>query len=1509
MGDGPSIREATATSGSGGVGGLPSSRLTRILQEKAELLKRQRQAADQATRRVEERIAQLEALSIELPEVKDRWAAIQALARKADWESVEAQAKALLELTTKSGQAPFTARRDDIVQRVERVAREGVALPAEYADTLQAATNPPAGEEWPACLPALAKLDALARTSENEFSASIRARGRALAEWAGAPAEEQVALDGRLRVALEGVREGRVAESLGKVQETLVHDLPAAGTRRESARTVGKALRSAAQELGVPYEGLEAALAADAEAGALDWPTTVAAIEAASAQVAETVRDKVVAAIESLRSTLESIRLFGVDPSEALVRLGEAMGAVPTASPSEIPKLLQEARAATEEPVVGIVASLLDEVRPRLVEARRMGRDASEVFAAMNRAREALRLKIYSEALAASQEAIDRVGALVGDLDTAREETESLSELLGRLKAARFDTAPFEARLERVREELRRVELEPARQLLQETIQTLGSQAGTAFTERLEALERAFPIAVERGFLPNGAEEDLAKVRRNLEDGRLADAGELLGAVEVRLRTGAGPYVSRRVQEMERGFEDIPDEALVGPVRRLLADADVELRVKEDLTASLESLRRAEREFTAVFAAHASALVELLEEERRTLEAMGGAGDEIQRQIDEVQQIFNMGDFVKASRASQEIRSRAHQQQLVRSEESVSHAKLALVELGKMGVDAAALRGNLDRAGEAARAHKYADAFKLARETEEAAGRLRAKAQSILDELQEANGRIAELAKAGVAVDPFREKVRLAQAGYQALDLDGAKDGLDVLMALLKAEQSNTEARRLLAEADLLREDAQRLSLPAEGYVPRIAEAQATIAEGRSAEGLLRARGLQTELIELVKPVLAEHVRTVERDLEVARAANLDIAPITELLGEARRRLGLPVPTGVAELLESARSRLVETRGFHEHAERALKRARDALNEAELVHAPTVGARERLAALEASVQKREYAPLIDAATAFEREMLQTTYQQVSKNLAGFQGAIVRARQSSTDTSVAENLLQQARQALEEGRPLEALQIAGRSEAELERVELQVRIAQGCLATVEAKLAQAEHEGVQAKVATEKLAEARAAFGDHLYPVVLELAIDATDSLGVARENFRRSREALDSADRQVKEGLELGADVAEVVGTLESARSAHQAGDYTESVHRARDTAERARWAVERLYARTLTDLRHLLETVQSAGLAEPKVPLERTIGEVENALKLREWKRATELMAEARNGAAEALAARYDTRRAELEALYAGDSTPASAAESAIRTEALQRSEEAKTRGVFAEALETLRVEEARVRELRKAELQGRLAGLKERLWVGEKLGLDTTPVMELFSEAQIELQAGRLTTVPKLLHDGEERLRGLIGPRLDERLKDTQTELVFAQEGLHVALTDVAARLAQVPAQLKAGQTVEAARTVLEAADELNRRKALHRELMNLHYLIDAALGRAAERRVDTAEARKLLDESIRARATDYPLALEKARAALKILQTALQGTDPTPPAGFWPFKRPPTGASGGA
>ena len=108
--------------------------------------------------------------------------------------------------------------------------------------------------------------------------------------------------------------------------------------------------------------------------------------------------------------------------------------------------------------------------------------------------------------------------------------------------------------------------------------------------------------------------------------------------------------------------------------------------------------------------------------------------------------------------------------------------------------------------------------------------------------------------------------------------------------------------------------------------------------------------------------------------------------------------------------------------------------------------------------------------------------------------------------------------------------------------------------------------------------------------------------------------------------------------------------------------------------------------------------------------------------------------GLTESLTAALDARAREVEAVYREEG-PASGPELEFRAEAKRRAAEEAAKGAYAAALGVLRDEEGRARDRRRLDLVARVTDLKDRLWVGEKLGLDTTPVMERFSEAQLAI------------------------------------------------------------------------------------------------------------------------------------------------------------------------------
>ena len=466
---------------------------------------------------------------------------------------------------------------------MERLSSAGVAIPPEIVAELSALAKPAAGASWADTVDRLVGIEKALRASSVEFLADARERAVALARWAEVSPRRLIEFERRLPDPEVFGRDDRLADGLRAIEQLVADGLPEAGARRTATRESAEKLRTAAEELGAPAGPLDAALRADAEARPERWPESVAAIDDAVAGIGASLKEKCAQAFDALKTSLQSTADFGVDPKPAQAAVESARGRLAAAKPLEILPILLEARRAAEEPIVRVVAGLLDEVRPRISGARRLGRDPTEVFAAMNRAREALRLKIYSEALAASQEALDRVSRLTEDLDAATDELSAFEEMVGRFRSIGFAAESYEGPLHRVRAMLERAEIDGARKLLRETLSGLGRDAFEFFSERYTGLQKVRQYAHEHGFLPADADEALTEVKGFLDQGDLASAADRMVRAEVEIRSAAAPYVARRVEEMQKGFEEIPDEALTGPVRRMLADADVTLRVKQDL--------------------------------------------------------------------------------------------------------------------------------------------------------------------------------------------------------------------------------------------------------------------------------------------------------------------------------------------------------------------------------------------------------------------------------------------------------------------------------------------------------------------------------------------------------------------------------------------------------------------------------------------------------------------------------------------------------------------------------------------------------------------------------------------------------------------------------------------------------------------------------------------------------------------------------------------------------------
>ena len=172
-----------------------------------------------------------------------------------------------------------------------------------------------------------------------------------------------------------------------------------------------------------------------------------------------------------------------------------------------------------------------------------MGRDPSEVFSAMNRAREALRLKIYSEAIAASQEAIDRVARATEELETARDEYAALDRLLQRLATSKFSVDAYRSQLARIRSMLDQVEGAQAREALKELRPPARPGSLSILPGAMEPPRQSRHLRERTRLRSRGNGNRVSCDSRAARCGRDRGSGERLALAEVQLRAASGPYI------------------------------------------------------------------------------------------------------------------------------------------------------------------------------------------------------------------------------------------------------------------------------------------------------------------------------------------------------------------------------------------------------------------------------------------------------------------------------------------------------------------------------------------------------------------------------------------------------------------------------------------------------------------------------------------------------------------------------------------------------------------------------------------------------------------------------------------------------------------------------------------------------------------------------------------------------------------------------------------------------
>jgi tetratricopeptide (TPR) repeat protein len=131
---------------------------------------------------------------------------------------------------------------------------------------------------------------------------------------------------------------------------------------------------------------------------------------------------------------------------------------------------------------------------------------------------------------------------------------------------------------------------------------------------------------------------------------------------------------------------------------------------------------------------------------------------------------------------------------------------------------------------------------------------------------------------------------------------------------------------------------------------------------------------------------------------------------------------------------------------------------------------------------------------------------------LTRVISDVHGMIASSKKEGVNTSLSENLLTRAKQALDEKKYKDALNFAMKSESELERVGLQQEMASTTVTVTETKIQKMKEEGFTCTDAEDLVKKAKESYEGGDYIQALEIAIQASDTLNRASEAFIQIKE-------------------------------------------------------------------------------------------------------------------------------------------------------------------------------------------------------------------------------------------------------------------------------------------------------------------------------------------------------------------------------------------------------------
>jgi len=361
------------------------------------------------------------------------------------------------------------------------------------------------------------------------------------------------------------------------------------------------------------------------------------------------------------------------------------------------------------------------------------------------------------------------------------------------------------------------------------------------------------------------------------------------------------------------------------------------------------------------------------------------------------------------------------------------------------------------------------------------------------------------------------------------------------------------------------------------------------------------------ELNVLLQGILKEKRDEIENLIEDFEAMGQEVDEYKDQLEKTNMLIEEKKSLDALIFLDEIREELKDIGERGQIAREKIEEVKVLSKKAEVMGASTSGLERLIQEAQQKLDEDKYKESLKKAKSAENKIRKAQKKRVESILGNFNQKIEKLKSRGVDTALAEDKIQKAKKARDNGDYIEAIKFSMESERELDKINNQKIIAGNIISRTEKMLKEAQNKGLFIDEVLDIFRESEQAFENGFYPKAIELSIATTENLSKILQHYDNLGSFLENLNSIIDDLRESSKNFSMLFEEKKKIEENYKDGNYQQGIQHMEN--------VEEILIDNETGLRNIISELETEVEERGIKNIEKSIEKLEKAKFLIEMK------------------------------------------------------------------------------------------------------------------------------------------------------------------------------------------------------------------------------------------------------------------------------------------------------